>query len=399
MARKGSRRADVVVAAPERARHAEALADLFCKTFGNYSEGIECLRERMRSDDFYDWRTSRIALAGDEVAGHFGVYRYSMRVGRARVLTAGIGGVATAVGLRRKGVMTRVATEAVRAARANGYDMSVLFGIRDLYHRFGYVSAWAETTHTAETADLPAGRPARRLVGFAERREDVERLYNREYALMTGTAVRPTHTTRKHEGWLWRDAGGRLLGYVMAFPEGPRFVCQEAAGDAEEGLRALAALARKSTCHEVLLRRMPWEHPMCVRLRRGRCRVEHWYDDRGGPMARVVNLASTFSAVREELELALSRSRMAGWSGLLVIEGDGEAAGLRLSRGKVKAVPAAATRHSVRAGPHVAQLVIGSCPPLDVVERGRMRMRGEARALVEAMFPERHPTLSGPDRY
>ena len=396
------------IVAPDRRRHVDGLADLMAKTFGNYFSGIEGAPARLRREGFYDWQATRIGLVGDRIVSHFGVRGYDMRVGAARVRTAGIGGVSTHGSFRKQGVMWKTGTATVEAIRECGYDMSVLFGIPDFYHRFGYVDAWPESSHWIQVNNLPAERlPAKlKLKSFRGPRAgfpDIRRLHNGEYSRLTGTAVRPTWTHGDVAGQRWVDGRGKTCGYVIAHAEGPRLVCDEAAGDADQALRVLRTLAKKWGCHDIEFRMMPYLHALAVRLRRGRCRVESHYDHSGGAMVRVVNLASTLDRLCGELARRLKGSAFDGWSGTLAIQGDGEAAAIRIGKGRVSVAKPGAkptrTKHVVRAGPHVAQLVMGTDDPLEVAERGRMRLAGDARELVRVLFPRQYPMLCARDRY
>jgi predicted N-acetyltransferase YhbS len=130
-----------VVIAPDRRKHADAVIDLMGKALPQ-GRGYYWMRDACRDvyllRAHYDWRPSRIGLISNRVVTHFGIWDYQMRVGSARVRVGGVGGVATDADYRKRGLMDRTARASMEAMRAQGYDVSLLFGIDDFYHRFGY---------------------------------------------------------------------------------------------------------------------------------------------------------------------------------------------------------------------------------------------------------------------
>ncbi len=115
-------REQLTIAAPDRRRDADAVVDLVSKTFSNEGGGYYSVREACRRmyllHSHYDWECSRIGLLGDRVITHYGVWKYLMRIGAARVQVGGIGAVATDPEFRRRGYMGRTLQSALDAMRA-----------------------------------------------------------------------------------------------------------------------------------------------------------------------------------------------------------------------------------------------------------------------------------------
>jgi hypothetical protein len=61
--------------------------------------------------------------------------------------------------------------------------------------------------------------------------------------------------------------------------------------------------------------------------------------------------------------------------------------------------PAAPGKSTLRAGWHLAQLLIGTDDPMETCEVGRIRLQGDAARLVPVLFPAQHPQLQLGDRY
>ncbi len=400
--------APLTVRSPARAADGAAVVELVAKTFDSYfptrrvSEGYYLL------EGHYDWAASAVGFVGERLVSHFGVWDYRMRIGRATVRCGGIGAVATDAAFRKKGYMARTAPHSVERMRARGYPLSILFGIDDFYHRFGYVAAWRESTWRLERKYLPppAG-PVPRLhrIPFAPG-ADVTRLHNEWNAGLTGTAVRPTfskgffHSSRTSpEGWLWRDRRGRAAGHVFVHEDRHDLVIIEATGDPDTVLACLGRLAERKALPELRFDTLPYGSALARRLRTLNCRYEQRFARDGEAMVRVVDLTACLRGMEPELSRRVGASELDGYRGTLLVRGPEGAVGLALDRGHVRVVPAAPGTSALRAGWHLAQLLIGTDDPLETCEVGRIRLQGDAARLVPVLFPAQHPQLQLGDRY
>jgi hypothetical protein len=397
-----------VVIAPDRRKHADAVIDLMGKALPQ-GRGYYWMRDACRDvyllRAHYDWRPSRIGLISNRVVTHFGIWDYQMRVGSARVRVGGVGGVATDGDYRKRGLMDRTARASMEAMRAQGYDVSLLFGIDDFYHRFGYVRAWSDMVVAVEARDLPNEKPTVRVSGFKPRAQrDLAELYNRCYATTTGTAVRPTYRGTSNPwfdlpvGYKWNE-NGKPAGYVLLRRHGNRITCGEYCGDAEDTLRILGVLARRWNCQEIRFDSLPYNCELIRKLRWGNSRVEIRNHRNGSALIALLNLASTLSKMEGELSSRLRSSALADWAGDLLIADTRDEVMLSLSGGQVRATQPGATSNAIRGGDEIVQLLIGTDRPAEVIEAGRMRLSGDAARLAEVLFPEQHPTLSQADHF
>jgi hypothetical protein len=393
------------ILAPELARDRVAIFDLTGKTFSH--AGYWKWQERCRNGYFdhshYDWQTSRIGLVGDVLATHFGVWDYQMRIGLATVRVGGIGAVATHNDYRKRGYMVQTGRESLDAQRTAGYDLTMLFGIRDFYHRFGYVRAWADSSWVLRTEHLPEGLPSVTLEQYTGGWDDeFADLYNAQNAGATGTAVRPTYLANYHPDWQafqWRGATGAVAGYVMVASTGDTMTVHEHVGPSDEILAAVAALAEKRWCRTVRFRGLPYESDLCRRLRRGTALREQQFVGNGGAMIHTLNLRATLEKLADELGRRLARSPYAHWSGMLTVHDAHEDVGLEIDGKTVRVKDATNTPHAVRGGEEIAQLLIGTDEPGETVANAGIRLTGDAAALAPVLFPAQHPTLGSWDHY
>jgi predicted N-acetyltransferase YhbS len=399
---------ELVLIAPDAARHAEQVYDLTGRVFGKggYFQWVE--RSRKHWDDgMYDWPASTVGFLGTDMVTHWGVWGYAMRVGSARLRTAGIGAVATHGFQQGKGLMSRTIAAALPRMRERGYDVSILFGVPNYYHKFGYVPAWETPVYVLEKRFFADAGPPR---GLRRHRPlmtpEMESLYNRKSAGLAGTAVRPTHCGLSHltgerQVYAWPGAGGRLAGYLIVGIDDGIFRHIDSAGDPEQVVRALGAVARKAGAAEIRLPDLHWDSPLARHLRAGFCRLELRFNRSGGAMIRTLNLASCLRKLCAEFSRLLRRSDWSSWRGALRIGDAREAVTLAMGRGRVAIASAGgqATRHVLSGGERVAQLLIGTHGPDQVMEDGNMKASGDAAALARVLFPARRPTLAMWDQY
>jgi predicted acetyltransferase len=390
------------IVAPDPAVHADALCELLDLEWHGIGESV---RAGQIMGSHYDWRTARVGLRGGGLVTHYGVYQILMRVGIARVRTAGVNLVVTHPGERGRGLMAQTGHAAVAAMREQGYDVSVVCnGTAGYYGRFGYVFGWPETDFVIETQHLPAAPPAFELRPCpTEQRADFTALYNRENETVTGTAVRPTFPRGKHpgngRGFFWIDERGVTEGYIFFDIHEPSNTLwhDDSAGDVEQRLLVLSALAREFGCAQVRFERLPYRSAMGRRLRQLSCRAEVKYVRAGGWMVRIVNLRSLFERLLPELERRLTLSHMAGWRGDLLVAGAGEQIGLNVGQGSIRVAPPGATPHALRARTALAQLAIGTAAPDEIMETAPIGLSGDAGALLPILFPAQQPQMSNDD--
>jgi hypothetical protein len=400
----------LVVIPPDRIRHHDAVIDLCAKVF-SAGKGYYAFRDYCQAGyvdhSNYDWQASQVGMIGQRVVTHWGVWGYDMRVGCASLRVGGVGLVATDGDFRKRGLMAQTLPYSFTAMRELGYDVSLLSGIKDFYNHFGYTRAFSFTRYDVNLADMPTDRPTPMPRKFAlVFRDDIARLYNRQNAGLTGTAIRPTYPRCKNPGqwtgYLWNDADGKLAGYVVVGPEPgqPGWLCHiDSAGDARQILRVLAHLARKENRDTVVFHMLHRDSQLARTLRRGNCREELRHERAAGRIIRIINLASCLRKIAPELSARLKRSTLANWSGRLLIADSRESAVLDIARGKVALSKAASANHAIRGGDEIAQLLIGTDNPLEVVERGDMKLTGQASTLVQALFPAQNPMLSPWDSF
>jgi predicted acetyltransferase len=359
---------------------------------------------------------------------------FTIRVGEARVRMDGVGGVGTDEEWRGRGYSRRVIEAAIGHMESGAAALSMLYGIRDFYPKFGYATAGPDYLVVLRDIErdgaLPPGwgvRPFR-----AEDIGAVRALYAAG-AAATGSAVRPEggdlasrllkSEPRDKEpacrlvvgsdgtahGYIWRAS---QCWYVRNALQ-PRFkqaivlgeVIADGLGAADAVLAACRLWAKEQPAarkiKEVVLA-FPPEGPLAAAAMRQDARFVQSYDACGGSMARVVSVPRLLEQLRPELAARVKAER-SKFAGTLEIRTDIGTAALRIGPRSVRVTHAAAGN-----GPRLAvalpqsdlaRLALGAFQPEDVLARLPEQPSAAAAELIQLLFPTRHPHMHLPDRY
>jgi len=380
----------------------EEMFDIISKTFSRhgYFNFLDRCRNSYIEGSHYDWDASTVGRLDGKIVTHCGVWGYDMRVGRSLVRVAGVGAVSTHGEYQKRGLMSRTFAHALSQMREAGYDMTMLFGIKDYYHRFGYVRAYPLTTYIVDVGELPTDKPAPQCRKIKRPPlEEMARVYNRQNAGLTASAMRPTYRKAvflgDHECHIWCNAKGKLAGWVLTHKN----TCVDHAGQAEQVLRVMGALARKQAWMEVQFRDLHHDTALCRLLQAGTCRAETHYARSGGAMIRTLDLRSALEKVSPELARRMAASHLNRWRGTLAVRDARQQVVLKIGGGKVGVIDGPAGKNTARGGEEVAQLIIGTDEPQALCAAGGIKTTGEAAGLLEVLFPEQHPCLAGADRF
>jgi hypothetical protein len=385
------------------AGHLRAMAHLAADAFSS-GQYVDQFCENYIGNSHYDWNVARLALDGEKIIHHWGVWGYLMWVETVRLKVAGIGAVVTHPDYRQQGWMHQAAHSSFEAMRAGGYDLSILRGQH--YARMGYARAWNYVTYHLKLEELPALEPRQPYQPLLpEQVGEMDALYNRTHAHFTGAAIRPTFRNRHPDDigvFAWFGPQGQLEGYVRAMPaeDNPRVLqCLEAAGDPEQGLAVVRALFQRGDYEKLEFFTLPHLHPLLQQLRKGACIVENRYFDVSGWRVRLINLHSALQKLVPLFEQRLSQSRFADWQGSLLLDAGEQQAALQIERCHVKIGPGQPAENSLRAGPEAARFLIGSDEPEEIIRQAGLACSGVAVSLAQVLFPNLHPMLSYWDEY
>lgn len=388
---------------PLKSEHLRAVGQLTADVFSN-GQYVDAYCDNYIGNSHYDWNVSRLAFDGGKLVHHWGVWGYQMRLETTQLKVGGIGAVVTHPEYRKQGIMHQAAQESFDAMKQSGYDLSILRGRH--YIKMGYARAWNYIHYRFKLEDFPVTEPvpAYQPLGL-EHVPAMDTLYNQTHAAFTGTAIRPTFYNKHPEDLCihaWRDAAGKLAGYVRAAPseEEPKtLICLEATGDPHQCLAVLGNLFQQGGYEKIACFTLPRLHPLLQHLRKGNCIAENRYFEISGWRVRLINLHSTLQKLTPLIEQRLAESRFADWQGTLLLDAGEQKAALRIAGGKVEISAETLAEHTLHAGAEMARFLIGSDEPDEIIREAGLECTGLAQPLARALFPNLHPMLSHWDEY
>ena len=352
-----------------------------------------------------------LQLAGDEV-GALWTVKLRLRIGSAKVRTGGIKNVNTAEKHRLKGYASRGMQAAFELMNNSGYDISILFGIPDFYHRFGYAAVFPESWLYVKTTDLLRAE-ARGATQNMKRKTDLPemlRWYNRNNSERTGSVIRT-------KSWRYRrprslgvigalDARKRLVGYLRYLKEvrneDDRLDVVELETRDSRVFDSLAAgvgrQARRRNASEVRFW-LPPDHPFGAYCASLGCRWETHHSPNGNAMARIIRLEGFMRKLLPEFGRRLDAAE-SSWKGSLTLSTDIGAIGLEVNGRRVQ-LRSPEQRVSAIKIPQTAltQLVMGYRSAEEVAQDPQVRIPVRMVPVMAMLFPRGNPYMAYPDRF
>jgi len=377
------------------------------------------MRMRIKTTDRPGGRHHRELIVDGESVSRLSIVDHDMRIGSATVKMGGIGGVHTDKEHRMKGYSRRVMTDSVEYMRDEGYDMSMLFGIRDFYPKFGYITALA--MHRAAMTIPPEvlRRPQYRTRPMTD--ADIGAvidLYNEDNRTRTCSVV------RHHGRWTHFPKGSRFRVPATAFvveDDSGTVVAYAAFDDVPDAVNIVEVPAVRDDVFPELVREFtrmaetanvdtigifaPPDHPFIEYCHAYDCQLTTTFRADGDGMLRIINLRSTFEKIRPVLEARLRRHAA-------LAAGDGRCPSLRIATdigGVVLEMDEASL--AIRDGDRPAtceielpqtiltQLIVGYRRVRSALSDDSLRAPGEAAQLAAALFPKAEPYIWAADHF
>ena len=340
---------------------------------------------------------------------------YQMRFGSAKLKMGGIAGVGTNEEYRNKGYSRRVMEDSTAFMTENGFDVAMLFGIRDFYPKFGYATVIPETWIYLETEEAQAAVPTYQIRKFEK--DDAPKilsLYAANNAERTGTPLRDAARWKKFKmGSTFRvDADP----YVV-FGEGDVVIGYFVCDDTEENCTLCDIGFQDRTIFETIVRfladrakytgaaqiqcHIPADHPFTIFCRRYGCRTHTHNPKNSSGMMRIINQSSTLKGIRGELEKRLRRSTyLSQWSGKILISTDLGEDCLEIDRGCVVHTNNRANAFYLEIPQDkLIQLMMGRRNIEDLALEPDVSVAKEIIPVLETLFPFGHPHVWWPDRF
>ena len=360
---------------------------------------------------FGGWRVE--LMDGEQWASRLWIVDKEMRIGGSSVKIGGISSVETGEKYRGRGLASQVMEAALKLMAREGYQATILHGIPDFYHRFGYAVCMPEYSLRISTLD------AERAQGSHSLREPkdidwpaIARLYNGENAFRTGTIVRDAGSWKgfpRSVGFFTKaavrvavDPKDRVVGYVVFDDDAARCRAAEAGGLSGD---VLGSLLRFLAERAVTLRKeevslcLPPDHAMAVYARKFGCEATIRFARNGEFMGRIVDFHGFMDTFAEGLG---RESDLAPPDGRVIFSTDMGLCMLIVEKGRARmdrnAPPDSQDAAHLGQGA-LLQMLMGYRSARDLLAAGEIQAASEPLDLLGAWFPLRNACMYWPDRF
>jgi predicted acetyltransferase len=351
---------------------------------------------------------TRIALWRGELAGAARLTTDTIRIGEARLKMGGLGWVTTDGRHRHKGVGRELISETLRLMHTQNYHVSMLFGIPNFYHRYGFATSLAEYASTIALDEaLVTPAPVYRMrPGKPGDIRAMQKLHDAGESEIACSLVRSAaHVTNKWHRWrnlrVLTDEQGRVMAYLL--PKRVDHVLTiEECGAASPAwcngvLHAAGEIAQEEYVAEIRFDGPP-THPVIQCLHRYRSTHEmRLVRDEGGMLA-FVQVGETLESMIPEWESRLQRSalREARVEFTLLIER--ASFRLRMRHGALDIASGSGPNKFSVSTAEALHLLTGYRYFEEILNSRRRMLSPEARTALEIMFPKRTPYVWSVDR-
>jgi predicted acetyltransferase len=327
----------------------EEIAQMMGKIFRskNWFEFYTQRSDYHKKSPYFKPEHSRIARENGCLLGHVSIIEKYIRIGNCSLKLAGIGDVYTHPDGRGKRVSSTLMNDAVDYMRKNKYPISMLYGIPNFYHKFGYIEAMA-----SHSVFVPL-KYTSKVEGNLELRQcrdsDIEilnRLYNNNFQDKTGSVRRVStswyNIAKPKELFVTTDKRDRPTGYlIFKSVWGGSFYVTEIVAPDEDIRNSILAFcckkAKKSFVCELEFRITP-DDSFCSFLKDFDARIvsQHYAEGQGSAMLRIINLPDLLKKIKSVLENRIVRSDFAKKKcGINIVTDDAGSASLYYDKGKI----------------------------------------------------------------
>lgn len=329
---------------------------------------------------------------------------HRLRLGQATLTAGGVAGVFTRPENRGRGYNRQVMERCVEVLAADGLDVSLLFGIPNYYHKFGYRTTLADYEFTVTARALIDGPMKLTIRELPKARHgEILPLYRRWLAAASFGLERPAGRW----GGFFRGQRGNVNVTVTVFYRGRVAVGYVACDQAADAVRVpelvandaaacrsmftwLARQCRDKLCERILFT-LSADDPASRMARDFGATFTLLTKANGGGMMRILNLSSTLAALRPELAALWARSSLGSRRLELALRTDLGAGEVRLAGARPSAHPLCG-RVTIPQD-RLIQLISGYARPAEVAAQSRVTISRNLLPALDVLFPLRCGTV------
>jgi len=325
------------------------IADKMGKVFsrGSYFTFYKTRMDYQTLDPYFKPEHSRIIKENGEIVSHVSIIEKYVRIEKSVVKMAGIGDVYTLPDYRGKNYSRILMDDAIKYMEENDYPISMLYGIPNYYHKFGYIEVvtnYASFIPTKNTKDV---MPTLKIRPYKNSDlEKINELYNEEYKRKTGSIKRVTKSWYKianpQNTIVVVDNSDTPLGYMtMNTPYGGYTYYPEVVAPNQEIKDTLMAeavrMASEQVNPEIEFRIAP-DNSFYEYLQNfgPKNTSKKFKEGEGQGMLKIVNTVRLFEEIKGELQERINNSKIFNYSGILNLLTDAGDVSFIFENGKLK---------------------------------------------------------------
>lgn len=375
---------------------------------GDYAAAIRWLDTCGATYPGFSREHTRIALHKNDIVGGLRLNTDTIRIGEARLKMGGIGWVTTVEQYRGKGICRVLMDDALGYMRQHGYHVSMLFGIPDFYHRWGYVTTLADYSIMVDTMEALTFKNG--LTVRAAKPGDIGAI-RRMHAADDGDVACSIVRGEAHFSCRWdlieglnvlTDEKGKVLAYYHTAVRGDHLAVLEA-GSVEPGVCGAILGAVAELADEHALGHIRFHAPPSSTIARSlllcKSRHEMRLDRDADGMMVFMDVGETLETMVPEWEALVARTAVSQYRTEVTLFVDGVPYRIRGNRGAIDVAQTSGTNKISVSQGDLMHLVTGYRYPMDVLLSGRFIIAPEARDLFGVLFPKRTPYVWKFDRF
>jgi predicted N-acetyltransferase YhbS len=157
-----------------------------------------------------DMSNNIIVRDGGRIVSCVGIFPMTFVCGDARLSVGGIGGVSTEPRYRGQGLMTKLLSESISVMGRRGYDVSILWGDRLRYNRFGWENAGRQYAFTIDrrhvSLDKATDGQIRPYSSSPADLREIARVHEKKefHVRRTRAQHRVAFNRHPYETWVWK---------------------------------------------------------------------------------------------------------------------------------------------------------------------------------------------------
>jgi predicted acetyltransferase len=384
--------------------------DLMAKVHGTpYFDAMNWLETCGATYPGFQREHTRIATTNGEMAAALRIATETIRLGEARLKTGGFGWVTTSTRHRNRGICRSLMLDALHYMRNHGYHVSMLFGIPNFYHRFGFTTVLANQSIRLDVAE--AATAAQKVIRHRPAKPGdlnaIQKIHNANDVDVACSIIRSAaHMTNRWDRLktlqVLTNDNGKVTAYILPRTTREHFAVDEIGVTDEPSCHAVLAYCARRAKEEAvgsIQFMVPPPHPFARYLLQFRSSHEMQIVREEGGMMAFVNIGETLEHLIPEWENLLTASRVRDYRTEVTLLVDKTPYCVRANKGAMD-VSAGAGRNKLSvSAPDLMHLVTGYRYLDDILGKTRRMMTPEARELLSVIFPKRTPYVWMYDRF